>query len=422
MAALSFFLRPRERGSVLALSLIASLILFALTAPFLVRLSGGYRATERGFVGMAALNLAEAGVERAIWELNKGDIATWSGTLLERHLTLTSIATNDGKTVGDVDIVVTNPASDNPVVGTTGRVAWIGGRTVSRSLRVVLKHGFKSHFDFGIFGDEGFDLHGDAYTDSYNSQVGLYDPLHPNDRGDVGTNADQRWDVALLNNTRVNGNAISGFQSDPEVVIRLANNAMITGTKSALETPKLLPVYPPPLLTDRGALSIPTGSYDTLITASGKYTSLSLAANSKVTISGKVTLFVDGNFTMNSNTTIDILPGSEVEIILGNGTFTQQSNTQINNLTMDPHNLAILGTASFHNMNWQSNSALYGVVYVPEANVDYAANSDLFGSIVCNYIHMSSNAGIHYDESLGVWEKYGTYTGDYVVKSWQEII
>jgi len=246
--------------------------------------------------------------------------------------------------------------------------------------------------------------------------------LHPNDRGDVGTNADQRWDVVLLNNTRVNGNAISGFQSDPEVVIRLANNAMITGTKSALETPKLLPVYPPPLLTDRGALSIPTGSYDTLITASGKYTSLSLAANSKVTISGKVTLFVDGNFTMNSNTTIDILPGSEVEIILGNGTFTQQSNTQINNLTMDPHNLAILGTASFHNMNWQSNSALYGVVYVPEANVDYAANSDLFGSIVCNYIHMSSNAGIHYDESLGVWEKYGTYTGDYVVKSWQEII
>jgi hypothetical protein len=123
---------------------------------------------------------------------------------------------------------------------------------------------------------------------------------------------------------------------------------------------------------------------------------------------------------MNSYSTLEITPGSHVELILGNGVFSQSSNTQVNNLSQDPKSLAILGTSDFKNMIWRSNSQLWGVVYVPEATIDYYSNSDLFGSIVCNNISMSSNAGIHYDESLGSWDKYGTPSPKYQVKSWQE--
>ncbi len=102
---------------------------------------------------------------------------------------------------------------------------------------------------------------------------------------------------------------------------------------------------------------------------------------------------VDGDFSMSSNTVIEISPGSSVEIFLGNGTFTMDANSLFSNLSQDPRNLAILGTADFHTMVLRSNSDFYGVVYVPEATVDYAANADLFGSVISNYFSMASNGG-----------------------------
>ena len=133
-----------------------------------------------------------------------------------------------------------------------------------------------------------------------------------------------------------------------------------------------------------------------------------------------VKIYVDGPFTMDSNSILEIAPGSNVEFYLGNGVFTQASNCQVNNLTYDPKNLAFLGTSTFQTMYWQSNSQFYGVIYAPQANVDYAANSDLFGSLVCNTLAMSAMAGIHFDESLIDWENLGTVDPRYRVKDWQE--
>jgi hypothetical protein len=82
--------------------------------------------------------------------------------------------------------------------------------------------------------------------------------------------------------------------------------------------------------------------------------------------------------------------------------------------------MSIIGTADFKTMYWRSNTQFWGVAYLPEAFVDYSANSDFYGSIICNEISMSSNAGIHYDESLGTWTKYGTHQSSFEVKSWQE--
>ena len=31
----------------------------------------------------------------------------------------------------------------------------------------------------------------------------------------------------------------------------------------------------------------------------------------------------------------------------------------------------------------------------------------------------SSESGIHYDESLGSWDKYGTISNTFIVQSWQ---
>lgn len=393
--------------------------MLTIVMPFLFSLSTRFRVTEKSFKSMAAMNLAEAGIERAIWELNYGNISLWSGNLLARTLSLPSVQAANGEVAGDVDIEVQNPAADTPIIIATGTVPWNGNLSFERRLRVRLKHGIKSYFDFGVFGDEGFDLHGNAYVDSYNSLDGPYDPSTRRLFGNVGTNADHRWDVVLLNNTTIYGDAMTGYASDPAEVIRLANNAQITGTATALDEPKLIPGIEPPFLPAKGAYWL-GGNSTATISESGMYSSFILDSNAIVTITGDVKLYVDGNFAMNSNTQIVIAEGASLELVMGAGVFNQSSNSIITNVSHDPRAMAILGTSYFHQMNWRSNSHFYGVVYVPEATIDYSANADFFGSVVCNIISMSSNVGIHYDESLASWSKYGTANSKYEVKDWQE--
>jgi len=411
--------KPWNRGAALFLTLLTSILMLIIVMPFLFSLSGRFRVTEKSFRTMAAANLAEAGVERAIWELNYGNITQWSGSLMTRTLSLPGIQAANGDVAGDIDIEVQNPASDTPLIIASGTVPWLDDLSFEKRLRVRLKHGIKSFFDFGVFGDEGFDLHGNAYIDSYNSQEAPYDPLARHLNGNVGTNADHRWDVVLLNNTTVYGDAKTGYASDPAEVIRLANNAQITGAASALDEPKLIPAVSPPFLPAKGSYSL-GGNSTATISESGMYSSFTLDSNAIVTITGEVTLYVNGDFSMNSNTQIVIAEGASFELVMGNGVFNQSSNSIITNVSQDPRAMAILGTSDFHQMNWRSNSHYYGVVYVPEATIDYSANADCFGSIVCNVISMSSNAGIHYDESLASWTKYGTATSKYEVKEWQE--
>ena len=62
--------RPHERGSILAVALLVSVFMVIVALPFVFKFSSQFRTTERSYKSLAALNLAEAGVERAIWELN----------------------------------------------------------------------------------------------------------------------------------------------------------------------------------------------------------------------------------------------------------------------------------------------------------------------------------------------------------------
>jgi len=103
--------RREEKGAVLIITLIVTVAILIVTVPFLFKLSAQYRSTDVSFKSYAALNLAEAGVERAIWELNYGHITDWEGTSTERTLTLSSVQASSGSVVGDVVIIVSESLS-----------------------------------------------------------------------------------------------------------------------------------------------------------------------------------------------------------------------------------------------------------------------------------------------------------------------
>ncbi|GAF75329.1 unnamed protein product, partial [marine sediment metagenome] len=157
-----------EKGVVLVISLLITVALLILITPFLFKLSGEYRNTDRTFKSLAALNLAEAGVERAIWELNYGDISTWSGDSTARTLTLSSVQTSEGDAVGDIVISISNPESSSPVVESTGKIPFRNSDTVDRILSVELTKE-EPIFDNALFAGTGLNMSGNSFVDSFDS-------------------------------------------------------------------------------------------------------------------------------------------------------------------------------------------------------------------------------------------------------------
>ncbi|UCC38194.1 MAG: hypothetical protein JSV96_10080 [Candidatus Aminicenantes bacterium] len=416
----NFKRESKEQGFILVIGVLIIIFLLLPVLPFLFQLSTDFRLTEKSYKSLAAFSLAEAGVERAIWELNYGDISDWSGDESLRTMTISSFNTSDGNVIGDIEIRVENPGGDNPVVEAAGNVAYVGSLTVTKAARVVLEKSEYHPFDYGIFGDEGVNMNSNAVVDSYDSRNGAYGDTNMGSHGNVGTNATHDGAIDLRSNAQIYGNAISGPETDPEAAITTGPNAYIDGMKLALDAPKELPsISPPEGLSPKGDYFLGGNDLD-IINESGEYSSFMIDNNAKVTITADVTLYITGGFSLLSNSQLEIADGVSATIYLG-GTFEQNSNTQINNLSMDPTKLAVYGTDTFNSqMIWNSNTQFFGAVYVPRADVLYDSNADFYGSIVGKYLQsISSNARLHYDEALGD-VGMGTDSSTYVIRSWQE--
>jgi len=70
-----------EEGSVVVISLAISTVILILLGVFLGSIVAERKRQERSYRSLQALNLAEAGVERAIWELNNNPTPPVSGQI-----------------------------------------------------------------------------------------------------------------------------------------------------------------------------------------------------------------------------------------------------------------------------------------------------------------------------------------------------
>jgi len=412
--------KKHEQGFVLVIGVILMGFLLLLALPFICQLSAENRLTDKSFKSCAALSLAEAGVERAVWELNFGDITAWDGDTALRTMTITSFQGPSGNVIGDIEIKVHNPETKTPLVEATGILSYSDSALMAKATRVELEQIKYDPWNFAVFGDEDVDFSSAAEVDSYDSGDGAYGGTNVGTEGDVGTNGTLLGCIDLCSNATIYGDAVSGPGSDPESVIITQGSAYIDGEKKSLVEEKEMPsVDPPEGLPFMGGYNLGVGGSDT-INASGEYTSFILGNNSTVTITSDVTLYITGDFTMSSNTQLNIDNGASVTIYLG-GTFSQNSNSQINNLSQDPTKLLIMGTDSFSGtMTWRSNTDFYGAVYAPRAHVDFRSNIDFYGSIIANTFEFKSNARLHYDKALAGLKRDDMEGMPYGVRSWQE--
>ena len=349
-----------KTGSALIVSILIIVLIMLFIIPFLTKTSGNYSSAEKSYGSLAALNLAEAGVEMAIWELNFGNISTWSGDDNERTKSISSFLTSMGDVIGDIEIEVQNPTANTPIIQAIGRYPFRGNLTLDKTIHVSMdRHPFK--FNVAAFGNDGLELQGSTLIDSYDSRIGEYgEEINGEEnigsQGHVATNSNLPLSISLSNSAEIFGNATSGPESDPESSIVTEDNSVIYGEKKAFsESQEFVSVPIPQGLPPRGNYDLASGEIVD-ISVSGEYSSFILRANSTVTITANVTLYIAGIFEMNSNSYFNIADGVNATIYFG-GSFSLASNSAINNSTKDPTTLAILGTDSFTGeMNWPSNT------------------------------------------------------------------
>lgn len=417
--------RP-ERGAVLIVALlIAAVIAISLTS-YITLSRNSLKLASRTFYNSAAINLAETGVEEALWAFNQvtSGVAlgtAWSGWTISgaaAKRTFTDFTLGDNVTVA-VRVLVDqyNPgAGVQPRVYSEATVTMpTESRTVSKAVEVQLRR--RSRFAMGLVARNQINFNGNvAKVDSWNSLYNDdgtprgspvdYDIAYRKSNGSVGSTSVAVGSVAI-DNADIYGFASVGGSSSG---IRVGSNGIISGNFSAtpgtVDTTRIATDF----TANFDAVSNPSGA--TVIGAVGatlgttgvtSVFSFGGVITSSLTVRGNVTLILTGTgsvlrlngggdtLTLDTGATLTIYTAGDIDLTGGGvvNPSSQASTLQIYGTAASAQNIAIGGGAEFT-----------GVIYAPNAHVKIHGTPDVMGSIVGNEITVVGNAKFHYDEAL----------------------
>jgi len=370
-----------ESGVILPMVLI---LMLALTITGLAFLNAGvfeHLLVRREIAKSQAFYLAEAGIEKLWIKLNAGEA--------EPQIPWTNLGNGDYKVEGFY-------SEDPPYAMSTGQVIEREQEILKKVTVNIYKEGIP---DLTLFGDDGVTMKSNAYTDSYDSAMGSYADTQSNE-GDIGTNSTAASAISMDSNAVVNGNAGIGPGGDTDTAIVLESNSVITGEQLVASSEKELPLFDisdVPSLPDRGPFFLGGNDTDT-ISESGRYSSFELDSNAMATIDQDVTLYVEGDFMINSSGQLRLTGGVHVTLYVGGDVFVGANG--IVNEGQVPSDFHLIGLDTCSTIELQSNVEFYGVIYAPTADIAIYSNGDLYGSAIGRTILMDSNAGFHYDKDL----------------------
>jgi hypothetical protein len=255
-----------------------------------------------------------------------------------------------------------------------------------------------SPFDSALFAENNMVLNGQGNIDSYNACEAPYDPNHPGDNGDIGTNATGSGSIVLNGMlSLVRGDAAVGVGGEPSHDI--GGNGMITGTRTALSQHKQLTPKKAPTGGTFTHISLAGHQEDTLTTGLYEVPYLKIAAFATLHITGDVTVYVNGDLNVTGLGQIVVYTGASLSLYLAEKAHI--AGNGIVNHNQLPSTLILYGTESAEDIKIAGNGDFYGVVYAPTADVKIAGLGDLYGAAVGKTVTTSGNGAVHYDECLG---------------------
>ncbi len=453
--------RQPSRGSVLiAAMILAVLVAIALTSYLSMSITA-VKLADRTFYSNASLNLAETGLEQAIWSFNQmtaGSSTAWSSwtTTVDPTDHTTPIAyrkwtgfTYPQNTTGEVRVYVRNynPAgSVQPVVVAESIITPPHGPPLTRMVQVVLHR--RSLFAMGMVAKNGITFSGNnASVDSWNSDPDN-DPATPpipyssgiaHDAGSIGS--PQVVSAITVNNADIWGYAsigspdLSGITVGPNGHVSASSPVYDGIDPSRVATDFSVNLenvgYTGPTPKDIGAITnsttLPLSPADISPDGNYYYQVDGISFNNKtLTISGgNVVILMPTGYNISiggGSGAVNIATGSTLAIytpgdvsIAGNGVMNGGTTTATAQPAKD---FQLYGTnTTSQSIQIAGNGVLSGIVYAPNASIKINGNGDVMGSYVGSVITVVGNAAFHYDESLanlGADNPFG-------IASWNEL-
>ena len=154
------------------------------------------------------------------------------------------------------------------------------------------------------------------------------------------------------------------------------------------------------------------------------FSSLSVASSSQLTVTGNVTLYVNGNFSFNSSSDLVLASGAKLTAYV-TGTISIGSSGKVNAANdKKPANFflwssAISSNNSDYKITFTSSSDVYAAIHAPQAAINISSSVDLYGAVRGKYINIASSADFHYDEALKNMSVGNP--SSYEIVSWREI-
>lgn len=442
--------RPRwnsgHRGSLLIVVMIISAIISISLVSYIRLTTNSLRMADRSFYSTSAMNLAELGLEEAMYCYNRLDeVATDTDAWVVSGRTWTIAGDNSVSTTlptftlgpgttGTVRVYCThyNPSGTNPKIVARATVTSSQGPPQEKWLEVTLRR--RSVWANGMVARNSIVWNGgNANADSWDSSLGAY--------GTAASPANANATVGTPNSTNgaidVGGGTIRGRVMTAGGTIAKSSSAILsstttgTGWNSSLVSNDFAATFPPitipappsdniTLVHTSATISFPAtlprpgdkpawNGVRYYQFASDYGLSAAGGAGNVLQINAPV-VFLATNHTTTSPNMIDLSGNASIKVNAGGSlaVYTsgdiEASGNGIANATSTPSNLQIYGTASSvgaQTIRFVGNGASIAAIYAPNATFQLKGNGNLQGAVVAWDINLNGNAAFHYDEALG---------------------
>lgn len=134
-----------------------------------------------------------------------------------------------------------------------------------------------------------------------------------------------------------------------------------------------------------------------------------MESSSQLTITGNTTIYVTGEFKLESSSELIIADGANVKIYSDTG-IKFESSALVNNEAKDPSKLGLFLTDTVidsgsdpevASIKFESSAQIYAIVQANYADVKMSSSTAVYGAVIADDLKMESSACIHYDTALG---------------------
>lgn len=419
----------RVRGSIVLVALCLVTVLGVAVVGLLAVCARTMELSNRAFCYTSSTQLAEIGMEEALWSLDQQlntSGYSWSGWTLATvngvptaTKTLTGFATNIGL-AGTVNISVQyyNTSSSTaytqpPVITSDGVSQMPDGIQIDKQLKAIVKPAalfvravgatasYNASAPSGYSGNVDFYQNTSATVDSYDSSQGSYTSASTTNRSDQ---AIVSGPYLHFSHTNVYGYAVTANSSATAPATSNSNITTLGG--SGISSSRI---------SNNGGqrsfdLSTPSAAGSILPTSGSigpgfyYYTSGSYSNGGTLTITGPATIYISSGLNLYNPVVISSSSTGPVQFYVGGQVWIDDSSG-IDNQTRNPAYLSIFSPTTY-SCGLYANTSYYGVVYVPNALLyvwGYNYNNlEVYGSLVgLDVIPYYANIfKLHYDLNL----------------------